>query len=126
MRVDRVDHHFVQFIPDELEPATLYISIEYATVAHSCLCGCGGRVVTPLGPTDWRLTYNGETITLAPSVGNWSFECQSHYVIRQSKVIWGRKLSGTKIDAVRERDRLQKKKHYAGRLTRPSAPPGNN
>jgi hypothetical protein len=34
----------------------LYVSIEFATAAHSCACGCGREVVTPPGPTDWRIT----------------------------------------------------------------------
>ena len=50
-RVDRIEHVFVEFVPDELAEATLYISMPYATAVHSCLCGCGQRVVTPLSPT---------------------------------------------------------------------------
>jgi hypothetical protein len=45
-------------------------------------------VVTPLSPTDWALTYDGETVSLDPSVGNWGFPCKSHYWIERSKVIW--------------------------------------
>lgn len=71
----RVRHEFVQFIPDVLDSEILYISIEYAAAMHLCLCGCEERVVTPLSPTDWRLTFDGESVLLHPSIGNWSFDC---------------------------------------------------
>ena len=48
-------HEFVDFIPDELEQGTIYISIRFATASHFCLCGCGNKVVTPIRPTDWTL-----------------------------------------------------------------------
>lgn len=81
-------HKFVEFIPDQLEDGILYVSIVYATVLHKCACGCGNEVVTPLSPSDWQLTFNGETISLFPSIGNWSFRCRSHYWIRKNKVVW--------------------------------------
>lgn len=84
----KMRHRFVEFIPDELEDGILYISITYATVLHKCCCGCGNEVVTPLSPSDWQLTFDGETISLFPSIGNWSFPCRSHYWIRKDKVVW--------------------------------------
>jgi hypothetical protein len=83
-------YKFVEFVPDELEDGILYVSITYATVLHKCACGCGNEVVTPLSPSDWQLTFNGETISLFPSIGNWSFPCQSHYWIRKNEVVWVR------------------------------------
>ena len=53
--------------------------------------GCGGRVVTPLSPDDWRLTYDGDTVSLWPSIGNWAFACQSHYWIRSDQIVWAPK-----------------------------------
>lgn len=74
-------------IPDVLDPGVLYISRIYSTAIHLCACGCGQQVVTPLSM--WTLTENalGE-VTLHPSIGNWSFACQSHYWITNSKIIW--------------------------------------
>ena len=80
MRFTHLQHRFVPHIPEKLEPKVLYISMEYATAAHSCCCGCGEEVVTPLTPTDWRMTFDGETISLSPSIGNWNLRCRSHYV----------------------------------------------
>lgn len=113
-RAARVDHQFVEFIPDELAPNTLYVSMEYGTAVHACLCGCGHRVITPITPTDWRLTYDGDTISLHPSVGNWSFPCQSHYVIRQNNVIWAEQWSQDRIEKGRAWDKRRKQRHYSG------------
>ena len=60
-------HEFVEFIPDVLEEGKIYVSIEHSTVVHRCCCGCGKEVVTPLSPTDWKLIFNGKTISLDPS-----------------------------------------------------------
>jgi Family of unknown function (DUF6527) len=111
-RPNRIEHVFVEFVPDELAEATLYISIPYATAVHSCLCGCGQRVVTPLSPTDWELTFDGVSVSLDPSIGNWSFPCRSHYFIRRSRVRWAGKLSEEKINAGRARDRKEKEQYF--------------
>lgn len=111
-RQDRVKHEFVEFIPHEVEPATVYIAGTYATCAHLCPCGCGNKVVTPLAPTEWKLTFDGETISLRPSIGNWSFDCQSHYWIKESRVIWAPAWSKEKIEANRAWDRRQKQRYY--------------
>ncbi|MEQ6390327.1 DUF6527 family protein [Bacillaceae bacterium S4-13-58] len=97
-----VEHEFVDFIPGKLKPNTIYISIVYNTVVHSCACGCGEEVVTPLSRSDWKLTYNGETVSLHPSIGNWSFSCRSHYWIRDSRVVWAESWSYDKVKVVRE------------------------
>src|SRR5205085_355428 len=81
-------HEFVEFIPDDLEEGVLYVSMQYATAAHKCFCGCGTEVVTPLSPTDWKLIFDGKTISLDPSIGNWGLDCQSHYWIRGNQVRW--------------------------------------
>lgn len=96
---------FVTFAPHVLAPGVLYISIEYATVLHLCCCGCGNKVVTPLAPGRWSLTYDGKTVSLEPSVGNWSFPCQSHYWVERNAVIWDRRFTGAEIAAVRSVDR---------------------
>jgi hypothetical protein len=81
-------HEFVEFIPEDVQEGTLYISKTYGTAAHKCCCGCGREVVTPLSPTGWRLTFDGTYFSLYPSIGNWTLPCQSHYFITKSKVVW--------------------------------------
>ena len=105
-------HEFVKTIPDELEERTLYVSMEYATAVHTCCCGCGREVVTPLSPTDWTLIYDGVSISLSPSIGNWSFECRSHYWISKGKVRWAKRWSRNRIGAGRAHDRRLKVRYY--------------
>ena len=105
-------HEFVEFIPDELASNTIYISIAFATVAHRCCCGCGSEVVTPLSPTDWKLTFDGETVSLHPSIGNWSFPCQSHYWIDRNGIRWAERWPEERIASGRARDVAAKTRKY--------------
>lgn len=109
MRIEALTHEFVESAPTKLEEGKLYVSIPFATVLHKCCCGCGNEVVTPLSPTDWRVTFDGETISLHPSMGNWGLQCQSHYWIEQNKVRWAGRWSQEEIEAGRGADRLAKK-----------------
>jgi hypothetical protein len=115
---------FVDFVPDHLEEGVLYVSMEYATVVHKCMCECGKEVVTPLSPTDWALTFDGESISLDPSIGNWSYPCRSHYVIQGGKIHWCKDMAQEVIDAGRARDRRAKAAYYArnGGGQRPKSP----
>lgn len=108
----KIKHKFVEFIPEELEEGIIYISIEYATGSHKCICGCGRDVVTPVSPTDWELIYNGKTISLYPSIGNWSFECKSHYWIVKNEIIQARKWENWEIQEGRENEFREKNKYY--------------
>jgi len=77
---------FVDVIPDELEQNKFYIAEQYNVASHLCLCGCGKETITPLGGgRNWDLIKeNNNTITLLGSVGNYSYECKSHYVINKN------------------------------------------
>jgi hypothetical protein len=99
MRHQTLEHCFVRHVPRELDPGVLYISMDYATAVHSCCCGCGcgGRVVTPLTPTDWRMTFDGESISLRLSVGNWNQKCRSQYVIQRNRVLEDGAWSASKL-----------------------------
>jgi hypothetical protein len=105
-------HEFVEFIPEDLTEGTIYISFEYATAVHKCCCGCGNKVVTPITPTDWTLSFDGETVSLDPSIGNWSFPCQSHYWIKRNRVRWAAKWSREEIKAGRMQDTREKEWYY--------------
>ena len=82
----RLDHKFVKIIPNDLEEMVLYISVDCRVAIHKCCCGCGNEVVTPFSPENWKLIFDGKTISLHPSIGNFSFKCQSHYWIKNSLV----------------------------------------
>ncbi|MBI4825844.1 MAG: hypothetical protein HY807_05415 [Nitrospirae bacterium] len=105
-------HEFVEYIPNELVEGTIYVSIAFAIVSHKCCCGCGNEVVTPLSPTDWKVTFDGESISLYPSIGNWNFDCNSHYWIIKNRVEWDRKWSEKEINSVRHKGYLNKRKYY--------------
>lgn len=105
-------HEFVEFIPDELEQDTVYVSIRFATASHLCVCGCGNKVVTPIRPTDWTLLFDGRTISLEPSIGNWSFPCQSHYYVRKNRVKWAPKWSREQIERGRRYDSHAKQSYF--------------
>lgn len=98
-------HTFVEFIPESLDDGVLYISLAYATVNHRCCCGCGREVVTPLSPSDWRLIFDGRSISLEPSIGNWSFPCRSHYWITRGQVRWAAQWSREQVEACRTQSR---------------------
>jgi len=102
-------HKFVKSVPETLEDGVIYISMEYATAIHRCCCGCGNEVVTPFSPLDWELTFDGKTISLDPSIGNWGFKCQSHYWITRNTVEWALKWDRKRIDAGRKREELERK-----------------
>ena len=87
----KLNPEFVEFIPDSLEMGKLYISMKYATAVHLCICGCKNEVVTPFSKNDWKLIYDGDSVTLTPSIGNWSFKCKSHYWIRKNKILIAKK-----------------------------------
>lgn len=106
-------HKFVEFIPKQKEDGILYISLEYSTVVHKCACGCGLDVITPVSPHDWKIIYDGETITLHPSIGNWSYKCRSHYWIKNNNVVWANDFSDEQIKATREADRQLKNKYFS-------------
>ena len=105
-------HEFVEFIPDQLKDDTIYISIPYATVTHKCCCGCGTEVVTPLSPTDWTLTFDGESVSLDPSIGNWSFDCKSHYWIWRDRIYWAERWSEKRIKHGRLYERAAKEMYF--------------
>lgn len=112
MQLNSITPEFVEFIPSNLKEGVLYISQKYGTAAHKCCCGCGIKIVTPITPTDWRLTISGNTVTLAPSIGNWNHPCQSHYWIKGNLVIWAGSMTQQQIKRGRDRDRTFKKIYY--------------
>lgn len=112
MRHSRLRHQFVEHIPQDLMSGVLYISVEYATAVHSCCCGCGEEIVTPFTPTDWNMTFNGETVSLWPSIGNWSLACRSHYVIKHGRVIEANPWSDGQVVMGRKRDKAAKARYF--------------
>lgn len=114
MRPDIVlAYELVEYIPEELKERTLYISRTYGTAVHKCCCGCGREVVTPLSPTGWKLTFDGRSVSLYPSIGSWSLPCQSHYMIIKNKVVWAPKWSKERVERGRKFEASAKEEYFA-------------
>jgi hypothetical protein len=100
----RIDHEFVEYMPNERNDGVLYISIPFNTVVHNCFCGCGHKVVTPLSPADWQLSYDGASTSLTPSIGSWNLPCRSHYWIQNDAVHLAGQWTERQIAAGKVRD----------------------
>lgn len=108
MRMTRFRPQFVESVPETLEAGVLYVSMGLASAIHLCACGCEQEVITPLSPTDWKLCFDGENVSLDPSIGNWGFRCRSHYWIRGGAIRWSTSWSEREIEAGRVHDRERK------------------
>jgi hypothetical protein len=107
-----VTHKFVELIPDVLEDGVLYISIPHCVAIHKCICGCGNEVVTPIAPNGWRLSFDGETVSLSPSIGNWNFECRSHYFIRNNQIITAKSYEYEQDKSIKKKKKKSNKKKF--------------
>jgi hypothetical protein len=121
MKISEVEPEFVQFIPADLAEGKLYISIVFATTVHLCACGCRNKVVAPLSPAEWQLYFDGDSVSLTPSIGNWEYPCRSHYWIKASKVRWAAPWTNNQISAGRHRDAEALDDYFASRTPAPQA-----
>ncbi|RMQ41419.1 hypothetical protein ALQ04_200042 [Pseudomonas cichorii] len=115
MTIRNLTPQFVEHFPDRLESGELYLAMEFSTAAHLCACGCGNKVITPFSPTDWQMSFDGETVSLKPSIGNWTFKCRSHYWVRSGRIEWAGNMSQEAINAGRKRDAEAKVRQQPGR-----------
>lgn len=107
-----IELNIVHHIPKELEPGILYFSKEFGIAGHMCPCGCGNKVITPIGPTDWSLTIKDDKASLTPSIGNWQIPCMSHYWIRDGLIEWSYQWTEKQILAGRQKEEGQRKTYY--------------
>src|SRR5580700_141176 len=89
----------VHYMPKELAPGVLYVSQDFDIAMHLCACGCGSKVKTPLGSTEWSVEETRGGPSLRPSIGNWQQACQSHYWIKHGEVLWAEKWTAEEIAA---------------------------
>ena len=102
----------VDLIPASLQEGKLYVSRKYETSCHLCACGCGRKVVTPFTKGYWTLTIHWFRATLFPSIGNWAFPCESHYWIRNNRVIWAGSMSRATIRRNSQRHAVELQRLY--------------
>jgi len=84
LRKVEIEPIWCDLIPKELEQNKVYISIEYQTSVHLCLCGCGNLSVTPLNKGGWFLNAVDNKITLTPSILNNNCPNKSHYILTKN------------------------------------------
>lgn len=112
MRPQSIRPEYVEFIPKALEEGVLYISKKFRTANHRCCCGCGTKIVTPLRETEYELIERGILVSLRPSIGNWNHPCQSHYWIRDNRVIWAAKMNPAEVQRGRAHDEALKEAYF--------------
>ncbi len=100
-------------MPKVLAPNVLYVSKEYSVAGHLCACGCGNKVVVPLGPAEWAFSEHKGLPTLWPSIGNWQLACRSHYLITDGQIQWSHKWSDKQIAAGRSAEEQKRQSYYA-------------
>ena len=105
----------VHYVPKVLEPGLLYVSEEFGAAVHLCACGCGSKVSTPLGPTEWALDDTDMSPSLKPSVGNWQLACQSHYWIHRGEILWSGQWTRDQIEAGRRAEESRRQEYYEQR-----------
>mgnify|MGYP001599202732 CR=1 FL=1 len=102
----------VHYMPKDLSPGVLYVSQEFGVAVHLCVCGCGAKIRTPLGPTEWAIQETDTGPSLHPSVGNWQQACQSHYWIYRGEVRWAAKWTPEQIAAGRRGEEQRRRAYY--------------
>lgn len=111
----KIELQRVQFMPKLLEPGVLYFAEEYGAAAHLCACGCGSKVRTPVGPTEWQINDGPGGVSLSPSVGNWQHPCRSHYWITDGEIKWSGQWTDEQVETGRARDAAQRETYYAAK-----------
>ena len=104
MRLNEIKPEFVTSAPDVLEEGKLYISLPFRLAMHKCCCGCGREVTNRISRTGWEFTFDGENVSLWPSIGPSTLACKSHYVVRRGKLKWFPPMTDAQIERARLRD----------------------
>jgi hypothetical protein len=102
----------VEFLPRDLREGVLYVSEEYAVAGHLCACGCGNKVIVPLGPAEWKFREKDGLPTLWPSIGNWQLPCRSHYMITEGQIDWAGSWSKEEVERGRQAEQVRREAYY--------------
>jgi len=112
----------VESFPRPLEVGVLYFSERFSGAAHACACGCGMEVITPISPVQWRITRNARGVSLRPSIGNWNFQCRSHYWITDGAVQWSADMTDDQIRAGRAYNSALREHYFKAKNAEQSLP----
>jgi hypothetical protein len=69
------------------------------------------------------MTFDGRSVTLDPSIGNWQKDCGSHYWIVENRIRWARRWSDEEISAGFKNDIRAKQEYYGEASHSSSADP---
>lgn len=108
----KIELQHVHYMPKDLNLGVLYVSKEFGIAVHLCPCGCGSKIRTPLGPTEWTLEETRKGPTLYPSIGNWQIPCQSHYWITKGQIEWSYKWTSAQIAAGHRAEEQRRQSYY--------------
>lgn len=120
MKLSKLTLKRVEYMPKQLEPGILYVSEQFGTAAHLCACGCGEKIRTPLGPTEWSVKESAGGPSVGPSVGNWQKACRSHYVIHDGQVVWYDQWTQEQIAAGRLGEQQRRRAYYEAMYSKKS------
>lgn len=86
IRTETIEPVYGMYCPpkEEMVQGHIYISNEYETSNHLCLCGCGEECPLPIGKDGWEHKIENGKITITPSILQ-RFKCKSHYIITNGK-----------------------------------------
>ena len=111
----KIQLQHVEYMPKELKPGILYVSMRFNVAGHLCPCGCANKVITPLGPYEWKFTEKNGKPTLSPSLGNWQIPWQSHYWITNGEIEWSYQWTKEQIEAGYTKEQVQRELYYRQR-----------
>lgn len=83
--IQKLNPIFVDEIPAEIKDGDWWISKMYKTSIHLCVCGCGKKTVLPFYMFE-HIFHPMERVSVTESIGNYNFECKSHYYIKHNIV----------------------------------------
>jgi len=101
-----------EFIPKTLEVGILYVSERFNVAAHICPCGCGTKIITPLGPYEWSFSEKKGRPSLFPSIGNWQIPCRTHYWITNGQIKWSYPWTKEQIEVGRNKEQARRELYY--------------
>ncbi len=105
----------VHYMPKQLEPGVLYVCEQFDVAGHLCACGCGNKVITPLGPTEWSFEDAHDGPSLVPSIGSWQLPCKSHYWITHGEVQWADRWTPAQIKRGRQAEEERRRAYFDSR-----------
>lgn len=113
MKIDSIELQKVLYMPSDFKEGILYVSKKFGVAAHLCACGCGNKVITPLGATEWTIKEEDFGVSVYPSIGNGQLPCKSHYLINNGKIIWCDQMTESKTHQDFKKAEVQRALYYS-------------